>query len=210
MIRVMMNNWWLLLLRGLFALVFAIAVLSFQPFYSTTLLAPWAFAGVVVVFGLLATISGLITLTACLHGGQKKRDVWTLLAEAIVMLGAGAVALFLPGLTLFAVVRFVAAVTLLLGILQITAGIHLRRHLADERLLIAGGMASLLLSLYLLLARSWQAPALLVWIAIYAAVNGLAMTGLAMRLRGLRESVHHLAGAKQVVHSSAQGRSGAA
>jgi uncharacterized membrane protein HdeD (DUF308 family) len=197
MIRVMMNNWWLLLLRGLFALVFAILVLSFQPFFSTMLLSPWAFAGVVMVFGFLAVISGLITLIACLHGNQKKRDLWTLLAEGAIMLGAGAVALFVPGLTLFSIVRTIAVATLLLGILEITAGIHLRRHLADERLLIAGGVASLLFSLYLIMGKSWQVPALLIWIALYAAVNGLAMTGLALRLRGLRESVHHLAAPKQ-------------
>jgi uncharacterized membrane protein HdeD (DUF308 family) len=193
MIRVMMNNWWLLFLRGLFALVFAIAALGFQPFFSTMLLAPWAFAGLVIVFGLLAVINGLITLGACLHGNQKKRDLWTLLAEGLVMLGAGAAVLFIPGLTLFALVRTVAVATFILGFLELMAGIHLRRHLADERMLIAGGVASLLFAMYLLLGKAWQVPSLLVWIAVYAAANGLAIMGLAVKLRRLRASVHQLA-----------------
>jgi uncharacterized membrane protein HdeD (DUF308 family) len=202
MIRVMINNWWLLWLRGLFALVFAAIVLFFQPFFSTLLLAPWAFTGVVLVFGLLAVVSGLITLAACLRGAQKKRDLWTLLAEGAMMLVAGAVALFVPGLTLFAIVRIIAVTTLLLGLLEITAGIHLRRHLGDERLLIAGGVASLGFSLYLLLAQFCQVPALLNWIAAYAAINGAAMAALALRLRGLRQSIHALAQAQVAAHST--------
>ncbi|HEX7285862.1 MAG TPA: DUF308 domain-containing protein [Candidatus Angelobacter sp.] len=193
MIRVMINNWWLLLLRGVFALVFAAFVFGFQPFFSTMLLAPWATAGVVVVFGLLTAVSGLITVAACLRRSQKKRDLWTLLAEGATMLGAGAVILFFPGLTFNAIVMVIACAALLLGLLEIAAGIHLRRHLADEWLLIAGGATSLAFSLYLFFAHSWQVPSLLNWIAAYAAANGLAMAGLALRLRGLRESVHHLA-----------------
>jgi uncharacterized membrane protein HdeD (DUF308 family) len=119
------------------------------------------------------------------------------------MLGAGAVILFFPGLTFNTIVMVIACTALLLGFLEIAAGIHLRRHLADEWLLIAGGAASLAFSLYLFFAHSWQVPSLLNWIAAYAAANGLAMAGLALRLRSLRESVHHLAEPKHAAHSTA-------
>ena len=209
MFRLMINNWWLLLLRAVFALAFSLFVVSLQPFVPTLLLASVAFTSLVVLFGLLASVCGLITVAASLRGAQKKRDAWTLLAEGLIMTAAGAAVLFVPGLTLRAVIFVIASVTALLGLLEITAGIHLRRHLSDERLLLAGGVASLAFSFYLFLSPPWAIPRLLNWIAIYAAVNGLAMAGLAFRLRGLRHSVHelaateHLAGTKTGKGSSA-------
>jgi uncharacterized membrane protein HdeD (DUF308 family) len=193
MFRLMINNWWLLLLRAAFALVFAIFVFSLQPFVPTLLLTPVAFTSLVVLFGLLASVCGLITVAASLRGAQKKRDAWTLLTEGVIMTAAGAAVLFVPGLTLRAVIFMIAGATALLGLLEITAGIHLRRHLADERLLLAGGVASLACWFYLSRSPVWALPRLLNWIAAYAAVNGLAMAGLALRLRGLRGSVHDMA-----------------
>lgn len=210
MFRVMINNWWLLLLRGIFALVFAALVFGVQPFFPTLLLAPVALTSLTVMFGLLAALSGLVTMAAALRGAQKKRDLWTLLAEGAAMTAAGAAVLLVPGLTLHVVIRMIACATALLGVLEITAGVHLRRHLADERLLFAGGAASLAFSLYLFLAHSWEIPALLNWIAIYAAVNGLAMAGLAFRLRGLRESVHELAAPEHVAQATTAKDSSAA
>lgn len=198
MFRVMINNWWLLLLRGILALIFAALVFAVQPFFPTLLLAPVALTSLTVMFGLLASLSGLVTLAASLRGAQKKRDLWTLLVEGAAMTAGGAAVLFVPGLTLRVVIIMIGCTTALLGLLEITAGIHLRRHLADERLLLAGGAASLAFSLYLWLAYPWQVPALLNWIAVYAVVNGLAMAALAFRLRRLRESVHELAAPERI------------
>ena len=210
MFRVMINNWWLLLLRGVFALIFAVLVFGVQPFFPTLVLAPVALTSLTVMFGLLAALSGLVTMAASLRGAQKKRDLWTLLAEGAAMTAAGAAVLFVPGLTLHVVIRMIAFATALLGVLETTAGIHLRRHLADEWLLLAGGASSLAFSLYLFLTRFWDIPALLNWIAIYAIVNGLAMAGLAFRLRGLRESVHELATPDHVAHAETAKDSSAA
>lgn len=55
------------------------------------------------------------------------------------------------------------------------AGIHLRRHLADERLLLAGGIISIIFAVCLFLPRSMNVPAVLSWLSLYAAANGLAM-----------------------------------
>lgn len=209
MFRVMINNWWLLLLRGIFALAFAGIVFAVKPFFPTLLLAPVAFTSLVVMFGLLATVTGVITVAASLRGTQKKHDMWELLTEGLIMTAAGAAVLFVPGLTLHTVIIMIACTTALLGALEITAGIHLRRHLTDERLLLIGGSASLVFSLYLFFAHNWQIPDLLDWIGIYAAINGMAMAALAFRLRNLRESVHVLAGAENIKHTEGRGSSAA-
>jgi uncharacterized membrane protein HdeD (DUF308 family) len=96
-------------------------------------------------------------------------------------------------LTLIHVIRLIAAIALVLGILQVVAGVHLRRHLADEWLLITGGIISLAFGAGLFLTRVSSIAAALTWISLFAFANGLAMLGLSLRLRRLRTSIHKLA-----------------
>jgi hypothetical protein len=46
--------------------------------------------------------------------------------------------------------------------------------------------------------------AVLSWLSLYATANGLAMVGLAWRLRGLRESIHALAAMGQAAKAANQ------
>lgn len=193
MIRVLITNWWLLVIRGCLALIFAIFVFFFQPFMATLFLNAVALTGLTVVFGLFAAVCGLITILAAVRGAQRKRGLGILLADGVAVTVGGLIVLLTPGLTLVAVVRIIAATALILGILEIAAGLHLRRHLTDEWLLIAGGVASLIFAAYLLVVRPSDVSTVLSWTGIYAFASGGAMVGLALRLRSLRHSVHVLA-----------------
>ena len=126
--------------------------------------------------------------------GVKPNDVsWPLLGEGIGVTIGGLVILLFPGLTLIHVIRLIAAIALVLGILEVVAGVHLRRHLADEWLLITGGIISLAFGAGLFLTRVSSIAAALTWISLFAFANGLAMMGLSLRLRRLRTSIHKLA-----------------
>jgi len=193
MIRLLIKNWWLLLLRGIFAIAFSIFIFVFLPFVPAPLLRELAFAGLVMIFALFAIVSGAITIAAAVRGAGQGGSAWLLLAEGIVVTAGGLVVLLSPGLTLSHVIQLIALTTLLVGALELLAGIRLRRHLTDERLLLAGGVISVVFGACLLLARDGSVQPVLTWISIYALTNGLAMAGLALRLRGLRESIHTLA-----------------
>ena len=92
------------------------------------------------------------------------------------------------------VIQLIALTTLLVGALEVVAGFHLRRHLTDEWLLVSGGVISMAFATCLFLTRGGGVQSVLTWISIYALANGLAIVGLALRLRGLRQSIHALAG----------------
>ena len=198
MIRMLIRNWWLLLVRGIFAVFFALFIFIFLPFVPPALLRPLAFAGLVVIFSVFAIMTGIITIAAAVRGAGQGGSAWLLLADGIAVTTGGLVLLLSPVFTLFHVVQLIAATTILVGVLELLAGFHLRRHLTDEWLLVSGGIISIAFAACLFLTRGGDIQSVLTWIAIYAMANGLAIVGLALRLRKLRHEVHALAGNEPV------------
>ena len=204
MIRLLIRNWWLLFARGLFAVVFAISIFVFLPFVPAPLLRELAFAGLAVVFALFAIITGSITIAAAVRGASKGGAAWLLLVDGIVVSAGGVVILLSPALTLWHIILVIAVTVLLVGVLEIAAGFHLRRHVADERLLVAGGIISTVFGGCLLLTHPEASQTVLTWISVYSLVNGLAVAGLGLRLRGLRNKVHALAAVEVSARAKAQ------
>jgi uncharacterized membrane protein HdeD (DUF308 family) len=202
MIRVLIKNWWLLLLRGVFALVFALFIFIFLPFVPAPLLRELAFAGLTVIFALFAFATGTITIAAAVRGAGQNGSSWLLLADGIVVTAGGLIILFLPELTLRYVIQLIGFTSLLVGVLEVIAGIHLRRHIMDERLLLVGGVISMIFAFCLFLPRAIDIQGVLTWLSLYAGTNGLAMVGLGWRLRGLRESIHALAAPEPAAKAS--------
>jgi uncharacterized membrane protein HdeD (DUF308 family) len=193
MLRVLINNWWLLLVRGCFALAFAIFVFFFRPLVPSLFMQAVALTGLTVLFGLFAFVCGATTVVAALRGAQARHGLWMLLADGLAVTAGGLVVLLAPGLTVLEVVRIIAVTAAVVGFLELASGVHLRRHLTDEWLLFAGGISSLIFSAYLLVSGTDDVPSILNWVGLYSLANGAAMAGLAFRLRGLRHSIHALA-----------------
>jgi uncharacterized membrane protein HdeD (DUF308 family) len=193
MIRFLIKNWWLLFLRGVLAIAFAIFIYAFLPFLPMPFLRQFALSGLTAIFSLFACGTGVLTILAAVRGVKPNEVSWPLLAEGIGVTIGGLVILLFPGLTLIYLIRLIAAIALAVGILEVVAGVHLRRHLADEWLLISGGIISLAFGAGLFLTRVGSIAAALTWISPFAFANGLAMMGLALRLRRLRTSIHKLA-----------------
>lgn len=197
MIRMLIKNWWLLFLRGILAIAFAIFIFAFLPFVPAPLLRQLAFAGLSAIFALFAFATGVLTIVAAVRGAGQGGSAWLVLADGIAITAGGLIIMFSPGLTLLLLVQLIGLIALAVGMVELLAGIHLRRHLTDEWLLITGGVTSIAFAACLLLTHVGTVQAALTLIAIYAFANGLALMGLALRLRRLRNSIHTLAGAKR-------------
>jgi uncharacterized membrane protein HdeD (DUF308 family) len=203
MIRLLIRNWWLMLLRGVLAIAFAIFIFVFLPFVPAPVLRELAFMGLVVIFAVFAIVTGILTIAAAVRGAGQGGSSWLLLADGIVVSTGGLVILVSPGLTLAHVIQLICLTILLVGVLEVVAGFHLRRHLTDEWLLVSGGVISVTFATCLFLTKGGGGvQEVLTWISIYALTSGLAMAGLALRLRGLRQSVHALAGPGPVARSA--------
>jgi uncharacterized membrane protein HdeD (DUF308 family) len=204
MIRLMIQNWWLLFLRGVLAIAFAIFIFAFMPFLPAPFLRQFAFAGLAAIFALFAFATGVLTIAAAVRGAGQGGSSWLMLADGIAVATGGLIILVAPGSTLLRVIQLIALIALVVGVLEFVAGIHLRRHVTDEWLLISGGIISIAFAPCLLLANIGTVQAAMTWVSVYALASGLAVIGLALRLRSLRNSIHALAGSKPAARAAAQ------
>ena len=206
MIRLLIKNWWLLFLRGVLAIAFAIFIYAFLPFLPMPFLRQFAFSGLTLIFALFACVTGALTMAAAVRGAESGDSSWSMLAEGIGVTIGGLAILLFPGLTLIHVVQLIAVTALVVGTLEVVAGVHLRRHVTGEWLLIGGGIISLVFGAVLFLTRIRSIAAALTWISLFALANGLAMIGLSLRLRSLRNSIHKLAELKPEAQAASQSK----
>lgn len=174
MIQIATSNWWVLAIRGLIAILFGILTFAW-PGITLTFLA--------LIFGVYALLDGVFSLVAVFRGGQSRERWWGLLIEGVLGIIAGIVTFIAPPATVVALVYIIAAWAVITGIMEISAAIHLRRHVKGEWLLILMGIVSILLGLLLMSYPTGGAVVLAYWIAAYAIVFGGLMIALAFRLK---------------------------
>ena len=114
---------------------------------------------------------------------RSEKGWWVSLLLGIVGAGAGLVAVFNPGLTLFVLVLLVAAHAVVTGIFDIVAAIRLRKEIEREWLLVFTGVVSLVFGLLVFLFPPAGALALALMAAFYAIFIGTALLALAFRCR---------------------------
>jgi uncharacterized membrane protein HdeD (DUF308 family) len=191
MMRVLINNWWLLALRGVFAILFAAFAFSLQTVMGTWILTAIALSGLVVLFGLLALSAGICTIAAAIRGAGHERSL-LLLWDGITICIAGAIILLAPRLDLVWLVHGIAVWAIIVGILELLLARTVRRHIPDEWSLTLAGTGSFFLGVYFLLARTTGPISMLRWLGVYAGFSAITILALAFRLHALLASVHEL------------------
>jgi len=168
------KHWWLLLLRGIAAIVFGVLAFIWPGLTLLTF---------VILYGVFAIIDGVLALAAVF--GRTGPDVpkWWLVLTGILDIGAGLIALFWPGITAFVLIIFIGAWATVRGIMEIIAAIQLRKEIEGEWLLVLAGVLSVLFGLGVLIYPGAGAVALAWLIGIYAIAIGVVMIMLAIRLR---------------------------
>jgi len=178
--NVLARNWWVVMLRGLVAILFGIATFV-APGISLLVL--------VLMFGGYALADGVLALASAIRGHGSDRW-WVLLLQGIVGIGAAVVTLVWPGITAFALVWVIAAWALVTGAFEVVVAFRLRRVIAHEWLLALSGLASIVLGILLMTAPAAGALVLVLWIGAYALVSGALLVALALRLRSWGRTPH--------------------
>jgi uncharacterized membrane protein HdeD (DUF308 family) len=166
------RHWWVIGLRGLAAILFGILAFVWPGM---------TLAVLVLLFGAYALVDGVLTLIAALRGDAQHRMV--MLIEGIVSVLAGVVTFAFPGLTALVLLYIIAFWAILTGVLEIVAAFRLRRAISNELGLIIGGVLSVLFGLVLVIVPGAGALAVVFLIGAYAIIFGIALLGLAWRLR---------------------------
>ena len=167
------RNWWLILLRGVCAIIFGVLTFIWPGITLLTL---------VLFYGAYALIDGAIAIWAAIVGGEPAPR-WWLLIVGLLGIAAGLVTLLMPGVTALVLLYFIAFWAILTGVMQIVGAIRLRKEIDNEWLLAASGVLSVLFGVILIVQPGAGALGLLFVIGAYAVIYGVILIGLALRLR---------------------------
>jgi len=167
------NHWWVLLLRGIAAVLFGFLAFVWPGLTLVVL---------VFLFGAYALVDGV---TALFVGGRAR--AWWMVFAGVLGIIAGVLTFIFPGITAFWLLILIASWAIVRGIFEIVAAIQLRKELTNEWMLIIGGAFSIIFGVLLFLNPAAGALAVVWLIGAYAAAFGIMMIVLAFRLRGLRQ-----------------------
>ena len=170
------RNWWLLLLRGVVALIFALLTWM-QPATSI--------AAMVLVFGIYVLADGVLGIWAAISGRQQNRHWWVLLLWGLASVVVGVLTFIMPGVTGLVLLMYIAAWAIITGVLQIVAAIRLRKEIRGEWLMVVSGLLSIIFG-GLLVAQPGAGALAVAWIiAAYAFIFGVLLVLLAFKVRRL-------------------------
>jgi len=170
----LIRNWWLVVLRGIVALIFGVLTI-FRP--GVTL------AALILLFGAYAVVNGVFAVVAAIAHRRGERHWVSLLLSGVLSIALGIVAFVLPGLTALSLLYVIAAWAIVTGVAEIATAIRLRRVITGEWLLVIAGVLSVLFGLFLVVFPGAGALTVTLWIGTYAIMLGILLIALGFRLR---------------------------
>jgi len=178
-INELLGNWWLILVRGVAAVLFA-ALAFIWPGITLTVL--------VYLFGAYAIVDGLVGLWLGGVAASANRRSWPFLLGGIAGIAAGVLSFVAPGAMALALVYLIAAWAIVTGITEIVAAVELRKVIDGEWALGLAGILSIVFGILVGVQPGAGALALIWLIASYALLFGIVLVVLAFRVRGLQST----------------------
>lgn len=178
MVHALAKNWWMLLLRGIAAIIFGVLAFVWPGMTLLTL---------IMFYGAFALIDGVLAIVAAITGGAPAPR-WWLAVIGLLGIATGLLMFMMPGLTALVLLYFIAGWAIATGAFQIVGAIRLRKEIDDEWYLILGGVVSVLFGVGVMMAPGAGALALLWVIGTYAVIMGAILVALAFRLKKLAHS----------------------
>lgn len=174
MLPTVSGNWWALAVRGIAAVLIGLAAVAWPGL---------TLAVLIVLYGAFAVVDGGFAIVAGLRGTGGTRR-WLLLAEGVLGLLAGLVALFWPGLAAVVALYVFSFWAIFGGLLRILGAILLRREIDNEWTMALGGALWILLGIVLAVLPGAGLLALAWVIGVLTLAMGVTLIIQAFRVRG--------------------------
>lgn len=174
MIHQLAKYWWLVVLRGVLAVLFA--VLAFiWPAITLSIL--------VIFLGAYLFVDGIFSLVHGFRIMKTDSHWWALVLEGLIGVIAGLIALFSPGVTALFLVVLVAIWSVVTGILEIILAIRLRKEITNEWMLVLAGVLSLVFGILLFIQPLTGVVVISWWLGFYALFFGIFLITVGIRLK---------------------------
>ncbi|HKP53953.1 MAG TPA: HdeD family acid-resistance protein [Chloroflexia bacterium] len=177
-VTVSARNWWLFVLRGALAVLFAMLALFWPSL---------AIEALVLLFGAYALVDGVFAVAAGLERIGKQKYWWALVIQGLLGIATGIITFLWPGITALVLLTFIGVWATITGVMEVVAAVQLRKEIEDEWLLGISGVVSVLFGLYVLIFPGLGALSLIWLIATYAFIIGILLIILGFRLRSWQQ-----------------------
>ena len=179
LLRSMAEHWWLMLLRGIAAVIFGVLSLVWPAISALSLVLLW---------GAYTFADGIFSLGAAIMGkAAPTQSRWWLAITGVLGIAAGLIAFFAPGLTAGVLLIFIAIWAIVIGVMAIVGAIQLRKEIEGEWLLILSGAIAVLFGILMFFQPAAGALAVIWMIATFAIIFGVDLIVLAFKLKGFKD-----------------------
>lgn len=189
MLDIFLRSWWVLILRGLFAIVLGLISLAWPDITVFV---------IVTIMGVFLLLDGMIEIWVGFLGRGHQPEWWTdaLLGVLAVIAGIGILAW--PGIGAFGLMIFIGASFLTYGITLVYQAIRLREELANEWLVITTGVATAVVGLGFIVFPRAGAAVLGLMTGAWLVVLGVLLIAIGWKLRGIiRDLEEEVRGSRQ-------------
>ncbi|MCB0727777.1 MAG: HdeD family acid-resistance protein [Ignavibacteria bacterium] len=177
MLEKIQKKWWLVLLRGILAVIFGIIALVSPGIVLISLL---------FYFGFVALFSGIFLVIEGI--AVKDDDRGIRIMEGILSLIFGILFIAMPGFVISFVMYFIAFWAIIGGIMQIIYAIKLRKEISNEWMAIFNGVITLIFGILVLTNIFAGASTLVMIFGIFALISGFLLIGLSFKVKSLGKS----------------------
>lgn len=176
MLTMLSRYWWLVVLRGVFAILFGVLAFIWPGI---------TIGALVILFGAYALIDGVSSVATGVMHWQENDRWWVMLLEGIAGIVFGILTFVWPAVTAVVLLFFIAVWAIITGVLELVAAVRLRKEIDGEWALGLAGVLSVLFGIVMLLRPGAGALALIWVIGSYAIVFGVLLIFLGFKLRGV-------------------------
>lgn len=186
MLTELARNWWVVLFRGIAAVVFGVLMIVLPT--------DIVIGTLMIILAAYLLVDGALSVGGALS--HRKRDTrWSFaLIEGLIGIGAAAVAFIYPDLTALVLLYIIAFWAIFTGIVEIMLSYEIRKQIANEWMLALSGVLSLVFGTLLVLFPGSGITAVLWLVGLYAILFGTLLIILSLRLRALNEDLREMHG----------------
>jgi uncharacterized membrane protein HdeD (DUF308 family) len=177
LLETLKRHWWVPVLRGVAAIIFGIIAFAYPGL---------TLAVLVILFGAWVLVDGVFRVIGAIGHRASDPDWGWQIVIGILGIIIGFLTFRSPAITALALVIYIAAWALMIGVSEIVVAIKLRREIKGEWFLILMGLCSIVFAVLLLWNPLVGAATLILLIGCYAIVFGVLGIFFGLRLRTLK------------------------
>ncbi len=167
------RGWWLLILRGICAVLFGILAFIWPGI---------TLASLVLLFGAYALANGALAIVMAVKAPKGPGKGLTVIL-GLLSIGAAVITILFPGITALSLVFIIAAWAIVTGAFEVAAAVALRKLMSGTWVLVVSGVLSVIFGMALFLMPAAGALSLVWLIGAYALVFGALLLASAVRFK---------------------------